>query len=78
MTVKIVDVQHTKEGQAIKLPEGFTINDDKVYLKKTGNIISIIPYHHPWQNFQDSFSPFTDDFMDERNQAPQQNREAFD
>lgn len=78
MDVKIVEVKQTKEGQSIELPEEFSINDDKVYLKKTGNIISIIPYHHPWQNFQDSLSQFTDDFMNERSQPPQQNREAFD
>ena len=76
--IKIVDIQIENGVQAIELPEGFTINDNKVYLKKTGNIISIIPYHSPWQNLQDSLSQFSSDFMENRNQPAQSPREAFD
>jgi len=27
-----------------------------------GNVIYIIPYHDPWQNFFDSLSEFTSDY----------------
>lgn len=78
MTTEPISIQTNSSGQAIQIPDEFRINDDKVYLKKTGNVIHIIPYHQPWQNLFDSLEEFTNDFMDNRNQPGQQNREQFD
>jgi antitoxin VapB len=78
MKIEAVDIQNISGQQAIQLPNDLRINDDKVYLKKMGNVIYIIPFHNPWQNFYDSFSGFSEDFMNERNQPAQQNRESFD
>jgi antitoxin VapB len=78
MKIEAINIQITSEGQAIQLPKSFSIDDDKVYLKKTGNIIHIIPFHRPWQNIFDSLSEFTPDFMETRNQPSQQEREQFD
>ena len=41
MKTEVVDVQNNSGVQAIEIPELFKINDNKVYLKKTGNIIFI-------------------------------------
>jgi len=78
MKIEAVDIQNISGQQAIQLPNDLRINDDKVYLKKMGNVIYIIPFHNPWQNFYDSLSGFSEDFMNERNQPAQQNRESFD
>lgn len=78
MKVEVVEIKNHAGIQAIPLPEGFAIEDDKVYLKKTGNIISIIPYHNPWQNLHESLPMFSDDFMSHREQPDQQVRENFD
>jgi antitoxin VapB len=78
MQREAIDIKTNSTGQAIQIPEEFRIDDDKVYLKKTGNIIHIIPYHKPWQNLFDSLSEFTPDFMNERNQSTQQTRESLD
>lgn len=78
MKIQAVDIQNIAGQQAIQLPNDLKINDDKVYLKKIGNVIYIIPFHNPWQNFFDSLSDFSNDFMTDRNQPPQQNREQFD
>lgn len=78
MKIETVDIQNISGVQAIHIPEDLRINDDKVYLKKMGNVIYIIPYHSPWQNFYASLSEFTKDFMDTRDQPFQQNRESFD
>ena len=78
MKIEAVDIQNISGNQAIQLPNELRINDDKVYLKKIGNVIYIIPFHAPWQNFYDSLSAFSSDFMSERNQPSQQNRELFD
>lgn len=78
MKVEIVEIQNEQGLQAIHLPKEFSIDDDKVYLKKTGNIISIIPYHSRWQNLFDSLDQFSNEFMDEREQPDQPKRESFD
>ena len=78
MKIQAVDIQTISGQQAIQLPNDLKINDDKVYLKKMGNVIYIIPFHSPWQNFYDSLSNFSEDFMKDRNQPSQQNRELFD
>ena len=54
------------------------IDDDKVYIKKVGNSIFIIPFHNPWQNLIDSTNSFTADFMENRDQPENQHRETFD
>jgi antitoxin VapB len=78
MKIEAVDIQNISGIQAIHLPDELRINDDKVYLKRMGNVIYIIPFHNPWQNFYDSLSLFSEDFMNERNQPLQQTRESFD
>lgn len=77
MKFEAIDIQNTPAGQAIQLPEEFRINDDKVFLKKTGNVIHIIPYHKPWDNIFESLYDFTPDYMNDRKQPDEQNRELF-
>lgn len=78
MKFEAIDIQITSAGQAIQLPEAFRINDDKVFLKKTGYIIHIIPYHKPWDNIFKSLDDFTPDDISDRKQPLEQNRESFD
>lgn len=78
MKSEVIDIKNNQAGQAIQIPEEFRIDDDKVYLKKTGNIIQIIPFHKPWKNLHDSLNEFTPDFMCEREQPVFQKRESFD
>ena len=78
MGIETIDIKKNKGTQAIRIPEKMRINDDKVYLKKVGNSLYIIPYHSPWQNLIESTDAFTPDFMDERNQPAQQQRESLD
>ena len=63
MKIAAVDIQNISGQQAIQLPNDLRINDDKVYLKEMGNVIYIIPFHNLWQNFHDSLSGFSEDFM---------------
>lgn len=78
MKIEAVNIQNISGQQTITLPEDLRIKDDKVYLKKMGNVIYIIPFHNPWENFFDSLSGFSADFMNERNQTSEQNRESLD
>ena len=78
MGFKTIDIKNKKGFQAIRIPKQMEINDDKVYLKKVGNTLYIIPYHKPWQNLFDSLDSFTSDFMDNREQPDNQQRESLD
>jgi len=78
MEFETIDIKEQKGFQAIRIPDNLKINDSKVYLKKIGNSIYIIPFHNPWQNLIESLDAFTPDFMNERNQPENQKRESFD
>jgi antitoxin VapB len=78
MAFETIDIKNKKGIQAIRIPKEMKINDDKVYLKKVGNALYIIPFHDPWQNLIDSLASFTPDFMDSREQPDGQQRESFD
>lgn len=78
MKVEAVNIQDIQGTQAINIPPSLKINDDKVYIKKIGNVLYLIPFHNPWQNLMDSLNEFTPDFMENRSQPPEQTRESFD
>ena len=78
MKVEAVNIQDLQGIQAINIPPSLKINDDKVYIKKIGNVLYLIPFHNPWQNLVDSLDQFTPDFMEDRSQPLSQTRESFD
>jgi len=78
MQFETIDIKSNKGIQAITIPKEMKIDDNKVYLKKVGNVIYIIPFHNPWQNLIESTESFTSDFMDNREQPDIQHRESFD
>lgn len=76
--METIEIRSTRNGQEISIPKELKIDDNKVYLKKVGNALYLIPFNNPWQNMQDSLANFTDDFMNERIQPEGQIREPFD
>jgi len=80
MAFATIDIKDISGFQSIEIPDNFKINDDKVYLKKVGNALYIIPFHKPWQNLIDGASEFSQDFMENRDQDQDQDqiRESFD
>lgn len=65
------------QSQAVRLPKEFRFDDDHVYVKKSGNVVILIPAHDSWQSLIDSLDKFTDDFMSVRKQPKTQVRESF-
>ena len=63
------------KSQAVRLPKGFRFGSDRVYIKRIGNAVVLLPYQTPWNSLVDSLSLFSADFMQERNQPSAQNRE---
>lgn len=78
MKIETIAVKNKEGEQAICIPKHMEINDDKVYLKKIGNALYVIPFNSPWQNLIESIDSFTSDFMDTREQREIQQRDAFD
>ena len=78
MEFETIDIKNKKGFQAIRIPDKLKINDSKVYLKKIGNSLYIIPFHNPWQSLFESLDAFTNDFMTDRNQPDNQERESLD
>ncbi len=78
MEFETIEIKNQKGFQAIRIPEKLKINDNKVYQKKIGNSLYIIPFHNPWENLIESLDSFTSDFMNDREQPDDQKRESFD
>ncbi len=63
------------QSQAVRLPKEFRFKGEKVFIKRMGNSVVLIPVNDPWQVLFSSLSKFSADFMETRNQPKQQNRE---
>ena len=68
----------TNQGpiQSVQLPEGFHMSGQEVFVKRVGKSVLLIPHDaDPWDLMQESLDRFTEDFMSQRSQPPQQDRE---
>ncbi len=61
-------------SQAVRLPQEYRFDGEKVFIKKMGTSVVLIPYQEPWQTIFDSLDRFSDDFMSIREQPEQQVR----
>ena len=63
--------------QTVQLPEGFHVDGNEVFVKHIGKSVLLIPKNaNPWDMMSDSLDQFTDDYMLERCQPAQQQREG--
>ena len=64
-------------SQAVRLPKGFQLEGNEVYIKRVGRNIILTSKDDPWAGLIDSLDMFSDDFMAERLQPPSDQREEF-
>lgn len=65
-------------GQSVQLPEGFQLDTSEVYVKRVGRSVLLIPKDaDPWEVMAESLGQFTVDFMQDRAQPAEQQREAM-
>ena len=64
-------------SQAVRLPKHLRFQGDRVFVKRMGNAVVLLPYNDSWQSLFESIDQFSDDFMDDREQPPQQQRESL-
>ncbi len=62
------------KSQAIRLPKEYRFQGSTVYVKRIGNAVVLIPEQDSWQTLIESLDKFSNDFMNERQQPPAQDR----
>jgi antitoxin VapB len=58
------------QSQAVRLPKEFRFEGDRVYIRRLGPAVILLPYEEPWQVLYDSLGRFTTDFAAEPGDAP--------
>jgi antitoxin VapB len=64
-------------SQAVRLPKEFRFSGSDVFIKRIGKIVLLIPKDDPWASLADSLDQFTDDYMETRDQPPQDSRKPL-
>jgi antitoxin VapB len=65
------------QSQAVRLPKEFRFDGSEVFIKKTGNVVQLIPRTDSWNSLFDSLNKFSRDFMPERVQPELDKRDNF-
>jgi antitoxin VapB len=64
-------------SQAVRLPKEFQFSGRDVIIRKVGRNVVLSPRDDPWSLLVQSLNLFTDDFMEDRGQTIQDEREAL-
>jgi len=62
-------------SQAVRLPKEFRFNGSEVFVKRIGKAVVLLPTDDAWDSLAQSLDLFSDDFMVERDQSQEQQRE---
>ena len=65
------------QSQAVRLPKEFRFKGDSVFIQHLGNCVVLVPRQDPWASMFAATKMFTEDFMAEREQGYQTERESF-
>ncbi len=66
---------YSGNSQAVRLPREFRFAEDRVYIKRMGNAIVLLPLGDPWRSLLDGLDLFSEDFMEARTQGEAETRE---
>ncbi len=55
-------------SQAVRLPKDFRFEGEKVFIKRVGNAVVLLPHHDSWRTLFESLEHFSEDFMEDREQ----------
>lgn len=62
-------------SQAVRLPKEFRFSGTEVYVKRVGNAVVLLPMDDAWDSLAQSLDLFSNDYMIERDQPTEQQRE---
>lgn len=75
--MKTAKIFQNGQSQAVRLPKEFRFEDSEVFIKKSGNVVQLIPRSDSWTSLFGSLKKFSRDFMSERVQPDLDKRESF-
>jgi antitoxin VapB len=64
------------QSQAVRLPKAYRFKGDRVYVRRMGDGVLLLPYQAGWALLREGAAQFSDDFMQTRNQPRQQARDV--
>ncbi|MBI5198369.1 MAG: AbrB/MazE/SpoVT family DNA-binding domain-containing protein [Nitrospirae bacterium] len=64
-------------SQAVRLPKDCRFSGSDVYVKKFEGLVILFSKDNPWAPLLNSLDRFSDDFLSERKQPPQQKRDRL-
>ena len=75
--MKTAKIFQNGQSQAVRLPKEFRFEDTEVFIKKSGNVVQLIPRTDSWNSLFGSLKKFSRDFMSERIQPEMDKRETL-
>lgn len=60
------------QSQAVRLPKKYRFEGEQVIIKRVGDAVVLLPYQDSWSTLFASLENFSDDFMAEGRQQPEQ------
>ena len=75
--MKTAKIFQNGQSQAVRLPKEFRFDDSEVFIKKSGNVVQLIPRSDSWNSLFGSLKKFSRDFMNDRVQPELDKRESF-
>lgn len=75
--MKTAKIFQNGQSQAVRLPKEFRFEDSEVFIKKSGNVVHLIPRSDSWSSLFGSLKKFSNDFMSDRVQPELDKRESL-
>ena len=75
--MKTAKIFQNGQSQAVRLPKEFRFEEGEVFIKKSGNVVQLIPRSDSWNALFGSLEKFSSDFMSERIQPELDKRDSF-
>lgn len=75
--MKTAQLFQNGRSQAVRLPKDCRFEGTEVYVKKLNGMVVLFSKDDPWTSFFQNLDNFSEDFMAERQQPPQQERESM-
>ena len=72
--MKTAKIFKNGRSQAVRLPKEFRFDGDQVFVHKQGDKVILSEMEPGWDEFFDSVSVFSEDFLAEREDLPPQER----
>ena len=66
------------QSQAVRLPKEFRFGGASVFIQHLGGCVVLVPKHDAWKTMFDATQRFSPDFMSDRDQGAQSEREDLD